>query len=106
MVWRSRALHAVDANGIVVEKVRPLRQRKVLSGGVEGVVDGVETVAQRVDWIVAREHRALSAEELDDRQGRRTLRRSVEVAEPGDLDHHVVALGKLRHCAAPGTHLR
>src|SRR5881227_4006180 len=101
MVWRSRTLHAVDANRVVVEKMRPLGGRKVPGGAVESVVDGVEAVAKRVDGIVARKHRAPSAEQLDDGARRRTFCCSAEVAEPGDLDHHVVAPSKLRHCGLP-----
>src|SRR5207244_3009283 len=89
-------LHPVDANRVVVKKVGALGGREAARRVVEAGVDAGERIAQRVDRIVAGEHRAPRAEALEYRNRDLALRGGIEVAEAGDFYHHVLALGELR----------
>src|ERR687887_31126 len=51
-------LHAIDAHCVVVEEVAALGGREAACRLVEAGVDGGEALAQAVDRVVAREHRA------------------------------------------------
>src|SRR5437867_10138920 len=98
-------LHAVDAHRVVVEKIAALGGREAARRLVEAGVDSLEAVAQAVDRVVAREHRAPRAEELDHREHDLALRGGIQVAESGNLHHHVWAAGELGHGRAPAGHV-
>ena len=60
--------HPVDAHGVVVEERAALGVREAAGDVVERAPDAVEAVAQAVDRIVAGEHRAPGAEQVDQRE--------------------------------------
>src|SRR5947207_7541639 len=98
--WQS-----VNAHRVIVEERPPLGLRQALRGVFESAPDRIEAVAQAVDRPVAREHGALGAEQLDQREAHFAARRAVQIAEAGDLHAYVLASGEPGHRLAPAGEL-
>ena len=88
-----------------MEEAAALGHRQAARRVIKVLVNLVVARAQAVYRVIAREHRAARAVELEHRTDDLALRRRVQVAEAGDLHHDVRQPREFRHRGSPAGEL-